>query len=385
VSDESHHIAGGTSHESERQALIPALAEALERYLWFTYDFQGDDLVSAPHTEAAQIAPERFAGFDDAQRAKNARLTLRPDAKYRWVAAHSWVQDASVLVPAQIIASRPFKERPHDEPIIRIPITTGLATWPTREGAILRGALEIIERDAFMIMWLNQLSLPRMDIRALRSQSASLSSLIASCERHRLAVHLVRMITDAPAHAVCAILEDTVADSPRFNVGIKASASLPKACEAAIEEALRARHATRLRQANDATKVPADADPKTINHYERVLFYAHPEHSHRLAFMTRGPLVEPAHTPWEEDETDAHLARVIEWARAKNYEMCSYAFTKAQNVSPWHIEMVVIPELQPIHQDERYPAIGGVRLSEIPKAFGYEPRVPFIEAPQPFA
>jgi hypothetical protein len=55
------------------------------------------------------------------------------------------------------------------------------------------------------------------------------------------------------------------------------------------------------------------------------------------------------------------------------------------NVSPWHIEMVVIPELQPIHYSEDLPHIGGARLSEIPTRFGYTPRTPFIEEPHPFA
>src|SRR5262245_56247989 len=32
LTDDSRHVAGGTSHESERAALIPALAEAQERY-----------------------------------------------------------------------------------------------------------------------------------------------------------------------------------------------------------------------------------------------------------------------------------------------------------------------------------------------------------------
>jgi ribosomal protein S12 methylthiotransferase accessory factor len=237
-----------------------------------------------------------------------------------------------------------------------------------------------------MIMWLNQLSLPRIDVREIQKKSASLSALIESCEKYGFIVHLIRMITDAPAHAICAVLEDTRNDSPRRNVGIKASASITHACEAAIEEALRARHATRLRQANESTKLPEDTNPKTINHYERVLYYAYPKHSEALAFLTTGKVVPAQEAAWERDTEDAHLARIIEWARNCGYEMCSYSFTAAkQNVSPWHIEMVVIPELQPLHQDERFPAIGGKRLYDIPKRFGYESREPFTDAPQPFA
>jgi hypothetical protein len=56
------------------------------------------------------------------------------------------------------------------------------------------------------------------------------------------------------------------------------------------------------------------------------------------------------------------------------------------NVTPWHIEFTVIPELQPMHFKEHQPYTGSRRLTEVPKALGYTPRVePYLTDPHPFA
>ncbi|MDD5084296.1 MAG: YcaO-like family protein [Candidatus Moranbacteria bacterium] len=45
--------------------------------------------------------------------------------------------------------------------------SSGAATYPTRDGAIERGVLELIERDAFMIVWLNRLVMPTIRVDTL--------------------------------------------------------------------------------------------------------------------------------------------------------------------------------------------------------------------------
>ncbi len=90
---------------------------------------------------------------------------------------------------------------------------------------------------------------------------------------------------------------------------------------------------------------------------------------------------------WERDSEKEHLARIIEWCRANDYEFASVDLGASRaNVSPWHIRMVVIPELQPIHQNEKLPCLGGERLKSVPAKLGCIPRaVPFTEEPHPFA
>src|SRR3989344_4104345 len=202
------NFSGGASAHDERQALTATLAEALERYLWLeTTDYFVSPQRATTHeiSKSGQaILPERFAGFSPEQRTKNSRLTLAPDAEYLWVRGYSWTAGKNIWIPAQVVSGKHggknFSNK-DSEPVIVAAITTGLATGPTLEFALLNGALEIIERDALMITWLNQLSPPRIDLDAVQKGSASLAALLESCKRYRLGVEALRMPTDAPAYA----------------------------------------------------------------------------------------------------------------------------------------------------------------------------------------
>ena len=56
-------------------------------------------------------------------------------------------------------------------PHIRDSISTGLATGSTRLQAVENAALECIERDAIVITWLNQLSVPLIDQQTIPDES----------------------------------------------------------------------------------------------------------------------------------------------------------------------------------------------------------------------
>jgi ribosomal protein S12 methylthiotransferase accessory factor len=48
--------------------------------------------------------------------------------------------------------------------------SSGAAAYPTRKGAIERGVLELVERDAFMVVWLNHLEMPTVRFGSLPSE-----------------------------------------------------------------------------------------------------------------------------------------------------------------------------------------------------------------------
>ena len=149
------HISGGLSFANKRSALMSTLAEALERFLWY----ESDDYAKNPrHAKSNDIGkngilPSRFAGYSAEQRMSAPRLNFDNSTSFLWIDSYSWTTRSLRPVPAQVIGARFARHVYKKEPLIRPSITTGLATWPTRTGAVLRGALEIIERDAFMIMW----------------------------------------------------------------------------------------------------------------------------------------------------------------------------------------------------------------------------------------
>ena len=378
---------GGMSQGSDRSALTAALAEAVERHVWFTAECT--DVIHATTCDIRRqgdaIVPGQFAGFTHEQRERDPLLTLRPDVEYQWTRGQSLINGNPVWIPAQVANGKygiaNFKNR--HEPIILEPITTGMAAGPSQTFVRLGGALEIIERDAFMITWLNQLSPPRIDLMELGKQSPSLTTLIERCSRYRLSIEAMLLPSDAPAHAVCVVVRDECANLPPWSMGLSAHRSLSHAVEHAALEALRIRRITRWHMEH----APLDDGKKArdVVHVERTHYWAIGDRYKKLAFLTQGPLVK---TPAADiaSSPEEHLSRLTGWCKKNAYECAAISYTDSpQNVSPWHVEMVVMPELIPIHQNEKNQYAGGPRRESVARMFGYVPRPePYLDEPHPF-
>lgn len=382
------HVTGGMSSESDENALFAALAEGLERYVRST---QRDYFVSPLRATTAEIAekgsflaPERFVGFSDEQRIRHPTLRLSPQDSYLWIRGASLTDGRTVFIPAQIASALPeFRQGPLKEPIIRVPSTVGLATWPTQARARLAGILEIIEHDAYMIMWLNQISPTRISLSRFRRQNPGLDALIQKCARYRLKVHALRMPTDAPTYAICAVVEDMTGVGPRFTLGLRAHFSLATAVEKALLEALRARvnyRAFNTRPDSEAVAGNSSED------FARTSYWEARDNASGLEFLTRGREEKHEMDAWEDDTAERHLERLIAWCHEKGYECVAVSLGISKiNPTPWFIEKIVMPDLQPSHVKEEWPYIGGRRLKEVPTRLGYTPReIPFTEAPHPF-
>ena len=385
--------ASGSAVEDERHALVTTIAEALERHLWFeTVDyFQRPVAATVRQIERAGrfVRPESFAGYSEEQRLEHPHLRITPESIYSWIRAVSLLKKEYLFIPTQIISAHHDAKRlvhKRVEPVLRRTVTTGLGTHPVREEALLSGALEIIERDAYMIMWLNQLTLPRIDLDDLSAQSHSLKILLDRCARYRLRPHVVRMLTDAPAYAFCAIIEDETGLEPRVTIGMKSHRDPAVCAEKALTEALRARRGTRNLLAN-FTDADRNKTAREIGHYDRLTYWATGDRYTKLAFLHQGTLQKLTREVWEKDTAGEHLERIVKWCIKHNYTCVSVPFTSSKkNIPGWHIEMVVIPELQPLGYEESVPYIGGRRLTDIPKMSGYTPRkIIFTGAPHPFA
>ncbi len=388
--DTTDHMANGYSWDSDQGALYAALAEALERYIWFTQDDYFTGKVRATTEQIAEygrhVAPQSFVGFTNEQREKYPRRRLRPDAEYLWIQGTSLTQGGSVYIPAQTVSCSSLNwQGSKEEPLIRQRNTNGLATWPTQNGARLGGVLELIERDAYMIMWFNQLTLPRIALSPLLAQSQTLRRAVALCERYQFRTHVIQLPTDAPVHAVAVIMEDVSGNAPRFTIGLNAHTSLTHAIEKAMAEAIRANRLCR-QWMSAGNQWDVSTPIEKIGHMDRVYYWAVPEHSKHLEFMVQGPEIEIQKSPWDNDSTKEHLQRIIKWCKDKDYECISVPLTSSEkNPTHLHIEMMVIPELQPTYLNESVQQFGGDRWHDVPKALGYTPRKkPFGERPHPF-
>jgi len=390
--DETSHVAGGMTWENEKDALYAALAEGLERYLWYTQDDYFLHPIQTTEEKIRKlgpyISPKDITGFSEEQRKGNPHRELRSDSQYLWIQGTSLIRGNKVYLPAQVISGmrREKWQGSIKEPLIRQQITNGLATWPTQAGARLAGMQEIIEREAFMILWFNQLTLPRIAPESLFTESPSLEKAVVMCEKYRFKTHIIPLLTDAPTHAVAVVMEDMSGNAPRFSVGIRAHVSFPAAVEKAMTEALRSHRA--YRQWEQAGNVwDTNTAVEKIGHRDRLYYWGMPEHAKHLEFMVSGPKKAYKPKAWDKDSIEAHLQRLLEWCKEKDFECISVSLgNSAKNLTPFYVEMTVIPQLLPTHLDESLHHFGGTRLYDIPKSFGYTPlKKPFTARPHPFS
>ena len=138
------------------------MGEAIERYSATYVPVERLVVASARELGDVAVAPERFALFSARQHAR-AGFPFRPftvDTRIAWIEGREIATGRAALLPAELVylGRGPLGERP-----VGYATSSGLACGDTVEAALARALLELLERDAFMIVWANRLSLPLLD------------------------------------------------------------------------------------------------------------------------------------------------------------------------------------------------------------------------------
>lgn len=154
----------GGSHWQPEAARAAALGEAIERYAAAHLPHEQCTLATAAELGPAAVPPESFALFHPAQY-DAAGFPFEPfteHSRVRWTKGFSLPDGEEAWLPAQLVYL-PLVEPGSDEDLVGYATSSGVACAPTLEEAVLAGLFEQVERDAFMLVWRNRLSLPRLD------------------------------------------------------------------------------------------------------------------------------------------------------------------------------------------------------------------------------
>ncbi len=367
----------GYSFTSKADAFIAAFHETLERALWIEQvAFWKEDAVraSAKSVEGPHLDLTRLSGFSSAQR-QSLRLGSL-DEEFLWSRGFSIVDQSPLRIPAQLISSRYAQSITAVEPLLRFSNSNGLASHTSKEKALLSGMLELIERDAFMITFSNEITPPRIDPTSIRS--ARLHSALQQLRLYGLTADFVLLPTDMPATVIACVVQDSTGIGPAFALGAKAHTSSEHALYGALTEAMGvwylARHAGLYQK-----PLPPIAQ---MNALERIAFWAQPEHAVTLRWLTSGTFVPlPRFSQWWTRSSRSIARR----AQAVGVTFAAATIsTPAVEAHNFHAAVVVSPELQPLHLDASPAYLGGERLSSVPKKYGYSVRKEPPSYPHPF-
>jgi ribosomal protein S12 methylthiotransferase accessory factor len=349
------------------RAVMKAIGETLERYSGGFYDPHA--LVTATYDDmpGAATVPSKFALFSDAQYRRPGfpygRITR--STPLRWVVGTSLSTGAQVAVPAGFVFVPYAFAAPH-EPIFRDPISTGLACGPERARAACSALLEVIERDAFMIVWRNRIPRPAIELDSI--QDPATAHAVRAIRDVGLVCDALLLTLDVAIPVVLVVLSDET--PPYTSVGLGADLSPQRALLHALEEATLTRWGMRL-AVNQRRHRPRGEVSAPREHG-----WAHavrPELRSTLDFLRAAP--ERVRIDELEDGStgarEADLAACVRLLAGHGFDAVAVDVT-APDVrdAGFTVVRVVIPELQPLDTSEGFVHRGGRRLYDVPYALG---------------
>lgn len=153
----------GSALGAERARLV-SVAEALERYSLCSW--HEDDLLVAAERDLTEecVSPARWPQCSprELDRDDCGLVPYDPAVPIRWVRAWSLTRRREVLVPA-IAVYLHMRPQSSSELFTR-GVTTGAAVHSDIREAVLGGLLEVVERDALSLSWLQRLRLPALTV-----------------------------------------------------------------------------------------------------------------------------------------------------------------------------------------------------------------------------
>ena len=258
------------------------------------------------------------------------------------------------------------------EGFIAEPTSNGLACGDSYEEAVFKGLCEVVERDAFMIMWLNRLPCPKIAVN-------SGSELDLLVQRHfsrpGLEYVLIDMTTDIATPSVLCILIDELASPSMIVAGGAAHPNIEHAATKAMLEAAHFLVATRyLKLAGYEIKHNFDEVETFEDH---AILYAFGDMLEAVEFLLSAPKGRSL------QQVDALLGtpprqqhqRCAQILIREGFEPVAVDLT-TEDVAQlgFTVVRVLVPGLQPIEGCHRHRFLGGSRLREVPKRLGYADR-----------
>jgi ribosomal protein S12 methylthiotransferase accessory factor len=338
------------------EAMVSAVGEAVERYAAGWYDRRALRRASLAEMRDDHLAPDRICLYDDAQYALPGFPYTRIGAHARidWVLGR-WLDTGSpVYVPA--LPAYFDYPVPREEAFCQV-TSNGLAAAATREGAAMGAALELIERDAFMMTWLARL--PGRRVLIDDSLDAGTREVVRQIEERgaRVALWLVSAGVDVPV-VVCAAFGDG-RRWPGATVAMAAHLSPRRAIRKAILE--QGHVGTYLRRHLIEKKVPVPERPEDVRTLDdHAFYYFPPSRAAAFAFLDGGGATRAGDL--EEPAVPSLAALVGRLARAGRRVAIVDVTSPDLAPTPLRVARALGPDFLQIHFGHRLGQLGNRRL-----------------------
>ncbi len=359
------NIASGFSFD-KKLALVRVLGEALERYSLETYTPFISAVGSIEKIRKIKdfISPMDISPFSKKQlnQKKNGKFVIKKNSNFSWAKAVLFNKNKEILIPAQMISfNYNYLE---NEPII-LPInSTGTALGIKFEDAFYRALCELIERDAFIISYLNKLPSPKIDLNLLKS--TKMNKILGVLSRYKLELCVLNLTTDLEIPVFAAIIIDRTGLGPAISIGLKAGWEIENGIIGSIEEALMSRSWIR----DKIAYAKKETDIKNIETIEqRALLWFPVEMINELDFWLKNNKVANMD---KNEIVKNKLEKVLKILLKNNMSIIYKDITPpVLKASGFFVIRAIVPQLQPLYLNEEYKFLGEKRLYSVPNRLGF--------------
>ena len=371
ASESSDRMAAGKG-ETERDAMLGAIGEALERYCSYQQDPDAVFQAAAADHGPAAIRPQEFVLYSERQYATPGFRYPRPDdhAAVGWTRAVELPDGSEAFAPASLVYLYFQAGGPHG--YFCPPTSNGLAAGPSLSAAVLGGLYELIERDAFLIGWMNRLPVRQVDYSGMAGIAARIRTHYARFEIEALVFDLT---TDIGVPVMLALAVDRSGSGPAVVAGLGCHLNPAVALKKALMEVCQVRPSQSLKfaKAPPWEKLKSYGDVKTLE--DHAGFAAIPGNLREFDFLLNNGTSRIEDLPnGSAGGVEADLARSVELLRAAGCRV-AYVDLTTPDVAPYGISVVraIATGLQPIHFGAGEERLGGRRLFETAAKLGWSP------------
>jgi ribosomal protein S12 methylthiotransferase accessory factor len=357
--------------ETEQEAMLGAIGEALERYCAYQENPEAVFRATAADLGRAAIPPPDFVLYSDRQYALPGFKYAKPDMQtpIGWTRAVELPEGSEAFVPASLVYLYFNTEGP--DGYFCPPTSNGLAAGPSLDSAVLSGLYELIERDAFLITWMNRLAVPRVDYSSMPGIAARIRSHYA---RFGIEALVYDVTTDIGVPVMMAMAVDRSGGGPAVVVGLGCHLNPAVALKKALMEVCQVRPSQSIKfaKSSPAETLNAYSDVKTLE--DHAGFAAIPGNLHEFDFLwnsSRSKQIEEM-SDGSAGEEKADLAHCVRLLRAAECRV-AYVELTTPDVAPYgvHVVRAIATGMQPIHFGTGEERLGGRRVFETAAKLGY--------------
>ncbi|MFA5136810.1 MAG: YcaO-like family protein [Patescibacteria group bacterium] len=346
--------ASGISFQSQDLAQLKCFGEAVERLS-----------LSCFLKERIEIA-----AIDSVDGLYREGLTSKTN-KIGTVQGRNIFTDKLVRIPARSVFLTYPRYAAYDlelgEAYIKESISTGAAFGTDKTSAILRGVYEVLERDAFMTIYLTKTTPPLVNLASFRSKR--IEKICEIMEKYRLLWVVANVTNDTEVPVFASIIIDETGVGPAISIGLRAGYDTHGAVVSSCEEALLGRFWTRIHMIHTKKQRPT---PKTkiVNHISRSMYWYKKNQIHKLFFFIRGKKEKISRNSDYLTESQ-QLAKLQNLLEKKNLDTIIVdILPPALRNNNMNVYKVVIPKLQPLYLSEHHKSLKLQRLREVAEFFG---------------